>query len=192
MSCVASDRFRCPSLNVFFSDSLHQVIFFRPEMYIKKDLSFKWCDLLNDISAFIFHSNVHLLSNTFWHMLIYIYMSNLHILLNEWIWAVPEHQFFEVMHTITCSFQIVASSRFQFLLCLNVVFWRSHLRWGLGFIFVGLIFLSFLNFSLFFFLFFFLCWGGGVWSNLPFSVEYTWTLSTFKPPPKTSFWLLAV
>ncbi len=36
VSCVASDRFRCPSLNVFFSDSLHQVIFFRPEMYIKK------------------------------------------------------------------------------------------------------------------------------------------------------------
>ena len=26
--------------------------------------------LLNDFSAFIFHSNVHLLSNTFWHMLI--------------------------------------------------------------------------------------------------------------------------
>ena len=40
-------------------------------MYIKKDLSFKWRYLLNDISAFIFHSNVHLLSSTFWHMLIY-------------------------------------------------------------------------------------------------------------------------
>ena len=25
-------------------------------------------------SAFIFHSNVHLLSSTFWHMLIYIYI----------------------------------------------------------------------------------------------------------------------
>ena len=40
----------------------------------KKDLSFKWCYLLNDFSAFIFHSNVHLLSSTFWHMLIYIYI----------------------------------------------------------------------------------------------------------------------
>ena len=77
MSCVASDRFRCPSLNVFFSDLLHQVIFFRPEMYIKKDLSFKWCYLLNDFSAFIFHSNVHLLSSTFWHMLIYMYLQML-------------------------------------------------------------------------------------------------------------------
>ena len=70
MSCVASDRFRCPSLNVFFSDLLHQVIFLRPEMYILKDLSFKWCYLLNDFSAFIFHSNAYLLSSTFWHMLI--------------------------------------------------------------------------------------------------------------------------
>ena len=71
MSRVASDRFRCPSLNVFFSDSLRQVIFFRPEMYIKKKvLSFKRCYLLNDFSAFIFHSNVHLLSSTVWHMLI--------------------------------------------------------------------------------------------------------------------------
>ena len=81
MSCVASDRFRRPSLNVFFSDLLHQVIFFRPEMYIKKTY-FKWCYLLNDFSAFIFHSksNVHLLSSTFWHMLIichiYIYVDD--------------------------------------------------------------------------------------------------------------------
>ena len=36
----------------------------------KKDLSFKWCYLLNYYSAFIFHFNVHLLSSTFWHMLI--------------------------------------------------------------------------------------------------------------------------
>ena len=74
MSCVASDRFRCLSLNVFFSDLLHQVIFFRPEMYIKK--TFKWCYLLNDFSAFIFHSNVHLLSSTFWHMLIWVVLRN--------------------------------------------------------------------------------------------------------------------
>ena len=37
-------------------------------IYIK-NLSFKWCYLLNDFSAFIFHSNVHLLSSTFWHVI---------------------------------------------------------------------------------------------------------------------------
>ena len=40
--------------------------------------------LLNDFSAFIFHSNVHLLSSTFWHMLIiYTYVCKLCCLLGD-------------------------------------------------------------------------------------------------------------
>ena len=60
---------QCPSLNVLCSESLHQVIFLRPEIVYKKDWSFEWCDLLNHFSAFIFHFGVHLLSSTFWHSL---------------------------------------------------------------------------------------------------------------------------
>ena len=141
-----------------------------PHSHTKKYI--KWLIRLNP-----YRQGLQFALNHYHSFLMVVYIL-CHILLNEWVWgvAVPEHQIFEVMHTITCSFQIVASSRFQFLLRLNVVFWMSHLRWGLGFIFIGLFY--------FIYLFYFMGGGGGggggVWSNLPFSVQYTWTLSTFK------------
>ena len=60
--------FKCLFLRLTSSSYLFQTW----NVYIYKNLSFKWCYLLNDFSAFIFHSDVHLLSSTFWHMLIYI------------------------------------------------------------------------------------------------------------------------
>ena len=41
----------CPSLNIFMSESLHQVILLRTEMYTKKTILIKWYNLEIDLSA---------------------------------------------------------------------------------------------------------------------------------------------
>ena len=79
VSHVTSDRFTVSVFKCLFlrtTASSYLFLVFKTWNVYKKVYFFKWCYLLNDSFAFIFHLNVHLLSSTFWHRLIYIYDIN--------------------------------------------------------------------------------------------------------------------
>ena len=72
VSHVTSDRFTVSVFKCLFLRTTASSYLFKTWNVYKKVSFFKWCYLLNDSFAFIFHLNVHLLSSTFWHRLIYI------------------------------------------------------------------------------------------------------------------------